>query len=81
MKDGLYWAEKLRDKTISFQELLEEFKSRAQQQNKTLNAFVTMLDQEALAEYHNIGTAFCGFADSLKNVRSRKEGLVKYFRL
>lgn len=51
MKDGLYWAEKLRNQEISFQELLEIFKTKARQQNPQLNAFVTMMDQEALAEY------------------------------
>lgn len=77
MKDGLYWAEKLRDKTISFQELLEEFKSRAQQQNTMLNAFVTMLDQEALAEYHNqekiLERPFAGLPIPLKMLGQEKK--------
>lgn len=52
MKDGLYWAGKLRNQEISFRELLEIFETKARQQNPNLNAFVTMMDQEALAEYH-----------------------------
>ncbi len=51
MKDGLYWAEKLRKKEVSFQELLTNFEEKARKQNSMLNAFVTLMGNEAREEH------------------------------
>ncbi|MGM0166199.1 amidase [Enterococcus sp. AZ135] len=58
MKDGLYWAEKLQNKEISFRELLELFEEKARKQNPMLNAFVTMMDYDAVEEYQRQSDIF-----------------------
>lgn len=78
VKDGLYWAEKLRNKEISFQELLESFEEKARKQNPMLNAFVTMMDHEAVEEYQkqkNISDRpFAGLPIPLKMLGQEKKG-------
>lgn len=78
MKDGLYWAEKLRRKEISFQELLHLFEEKARKQNSLLNAFVTVMDQEALTEYQQqeevLKRPFAGLPIPLKMLGQEKKG-------
>ncbi|MDT2674467.1 amidase [Enterococcus dongliensis] len=78
MKDGLYWAEKLRNKKISFQELLGIFEENARQKNPELNAFVTLMDHEALTEYQKQETIanrpFAGLPIPLKMLGQDKKG-------
>ncbi|WP_137664415.1 amidase [Enterococcus hulanensis] len=78
MKDGLYWAEKLHNKEISFRELLESFEEKARKQNPMLNAFVTMMDHEAVEEYQkqeNIqDRPFAGLPVPLKMLGQEKKG-------
>ncbi len=77
LKDGVYWAEKLRNKEISFQELLEAFEEKARKQNPMLNAFVTMMDQDALAEYQKqedlLNRPFAGLPIPLKMLGQEKK--------
>lgn len=51
MRDGLYWAEKLRTQEISFQELLTSFEEKARHKNPVINAFATVMSHDALEEY------------------------------
>jgi amidase len=78
MKDGLYWAELLRKKEISFQELLMKFEERVLKQNSALNAFVTIMDQEALKEYEKLDNIldrpFAGLPIPLKMLGQEKKG-------
>ncbi|MDN6218525.1 MAG: amidase, partial [Enterococcus sp.] len=78
MKDGLYWAEKLRRKEISFQELLHLFEEKARKQNSLLNALVTVMNQEALAEYQQqeevLKRPFAGLPIPLKMLGQEKKG-------
>lgn len=78
MKDGLYWAELLRKKEISFQELLKKFEERVLKQNSALNAFVTIMDQEALKEYEKLDNIldrpFAGLPIPLKMLGQEKKG-------
>lgn len=78
MKDGLYWAELLRKKEISFQELLMKFEERVLKQNSALYAFVTIMDQEALKEYEKLDNIldrpFAGLPIPLKMLGQEKKG-------
>lgn len=78
MKDGLYWAELLRKKEISFQELLKKFEERVLKQNSALNAFVTIMEQEALKEYEKLDNIldrpFAGLPIPLKMLGQEKKG-------
>lgn len=78
MKDGLYWAEKLRNKEISFHELLKTFEEKARKQNSMLNAFVSMMDHEAIEEYQKqqnmLERPFAGLPVPLKMLGQEKEG-------
>lgn len=78
VKDGLYWAEKLRTKEISFRELLEFFEDRARKQNPTLNALVTMIDHDAIEEYQKqtdiLNRPFAGLPIPLKMLGQEKKG-------
>lgn len=77
MKDGSYWAEKLRKKQINFQELLEIFEANARVQNPKVNAFVTVMHQEALDHYQQTANVFkrpfAGLPIPLKMLGQEKE--------
>lgn len=78
LKDGSYWAEKLRSKEISFRELLDSFEDKARKQNPKLNAFVTMIGHDAIEEYQkliDIGERpFAGLPIPLKMLGQEKKG-------
>lgn len=78
MKDGLYWAEKLRKKEVSFQELLTNFEEKARKQNSMLNAFVTMMGNEAREEHQKdtdlLKRPFAGLPIPLKMLGQEKKG-------
>ena len=78
MKDGLYWAEKLRKKEVSFQELLTNFEKKARKQNSMLNAFVTMMGNEAREEHQKdtdlLKRPFAGLPIPLKMLGQEKKG-------
>ncbi|MFV0557942.1 MAG: amidase [Enterococcus sp.] len=48
MKDGLYWAQELRQKKISHQELISEIQQKIQKINPELNALIAFYPQAAL---------------------------------
>ena len=78
MKDGLYWAEKLRKKEVSFQELLTNFEEKARKQNSMLNAFVTLMGNEAREEHQKdtdlLKRPFAGLPIPLKMLGQEKKG-------
>lgn len=80
MKDGIYWAEKLRKKEISFPELLALFTDRAAKLDPEINGFVTMMDQAALRDYQNqtdlLSRPFAGLPIPLKMLGQEKAGWI-----
>jgi amidase len=78
VKDGLYWAEKLRKKEVSFQELLTNFEEKARKQNSMLNAFVTLMGNEAREEHQKdtdlLKRPFAGLPIPLKMLGQEKKG-------
>jgi amidase len=80
MKDGLFWAEQLKTKQISFQEYVEEIERNVLKENPLLNALVTFDKESALKQYNetkNIQeTPFAGLPIPLKMLgQSKKDWL------
>lgn len=77
LRDGTYWAEKLRNKEISFQELLAAIEEKAQKQNPVLNAFVATMEQDAVVEYQEqkevLARPFAGLPIPLKMLGQEKK--------
>lgn len=78
MKDGTYWAEKLRTKEISFPELLADIQKRIDSKNPSLNSIITVEDAAALADYQQRAqineSPFCGLPIPLKMLGQEKKG-------
>ncbi|MDN6640603.1 MAG: amidase [Tetragenococcus sp.] len=78
MRDGLYWAEQLKTKKISFEELLTAIEQGVQRKNPQVNALVTFVKEDAKKQFttsKNLGdTPFAGLPLPLKMLGQDKKG-------
>lgn len=78
MRDGLYWAEQLKKKTISFEELLTMINQQMKQKNSQVNALVTFTEEDARKQFNKNQkldeTPFAGLPIPLKMLGQDKEG-------
>ncbi|GEQ48188.1 amidase [Tetragenococcus koreensis] len=78
IRDGLYWAEQLKKKKISFEELLTAIEQRVQQENPQVNALITFAKEEASKQFIASNkldeTPFAGLPLPLKMLGQDKKG-------
>ncbi|KAF1302843.1 amidase [Enterococcus sp. CU12B] len=78
INDGLYWAEQLKTRKISFSEYVQELEQRINDYNPTLNALVTFEKQAAIEQYEQTEgleqTLFGGLPIPLKMLGHSKKG-------
>lgn len=80
MKDATYWADQLKQKQISFSELVALFKAQYQQKNPALNAITQWDEAIALETYQKLAnpneTLFGGLPVALKDLGQDKAGFL-----
>lgn len=76
--DALYWAEQLKNKKISFEELLTLIENKVERENPQINALLTFAKEDAKKQYEaskNIEqTPFAGLPLPLKMLGQDKKG-------
>lgn len=78
IQDGLYWANQLKTKQLSFPEYVQQLETKIKQYNPEINALVTFEKEAALAQYKKtpglFETPFGGLPIALKMLGQDKKG-------